>query len=395
MSDGREVVKMSPIKRIISSFGMLLLMFIIVFTVYPLEVEASNSARKIVVFKVNVEPFLRESLVRRSGGVLGDRLDIIHAIAVRLTPEAESILKQQPFVERIDDDKNAQIIRHNRLAQPQPSPGQTTPWNITKILATQAWSLARGTDVSIGIIDTGVSLSHPDLVVVGGINTIYPWRSPNDDNGHGSHVAGIACARDNSVGVVGVANECSLHAIKTLNAAGGGYISDIIEGIQWAVNNGMKVTNMSLGLSSDIQSFHDAITAAYNAGLIQVAAAGNNGPGANTTLFPAKYPEVVSVAATDSNDNVPAWSSRGKVDVAAPGVSIYSTSKGNKYATLSGTSMSSPHVAGVAALRKQVKPAEGPDQVKSVIQANTDSLPYDASTVGSGRVNAQKVVQAP
>lgn len=361
----------------------------------PLTTEASNLQRKIVVFRVDIEPFLRESLIRRVGGSLGDRLEIIHAIAVRLTPEAEEILKKQPFVERIDNDELVEIIRHRDLGRFQPvKDSQTTPWNIAKIMATQAWSLARGSNSSIGIIDTGISLTHPDLVVVGGVNTIYPWWTVNDDNGHGSHVAGIACARDNTTGVVGSAPDCSLYAIKVLNAAGSGFISDIVEGIQWAVNNDLKVTNMSLGLSVDVRSFKDAVVAAHQAGLTQVAAAGNSGPGDNTTLYPANYPEVISVAATDKNDQVPVWSSRGKVDIAAPGVSIYSTYRGNRYATSSGTSMASPHVAAVAALRKQLKPTENPNDVKSIIQANADPLPYPVTVVGTGRVNAEKVVKA-
>lgn len=376
------------------SFGILLgILSFTPVTLYADQIEIPNLNRRIVVFKIETDSFSRQSAIRRVGAAVGDRLDIIHAISVKLTPEAEQKLKKHPYVERIDPDEEVWAVRHRPLAQLQ-AVSQTTPWNITKIFATQAWSLAKGTNVEVGIVDTGISTSHPDLVVVGGVNTISIRKSYNDDNGHGSHVAGSACARDNNLGIVGVAPDCSLYAVKVLNAAGSGFVSDIIEGIQWAVTKGMKVTNMSLGLGSNVQSLHDAIIVAYNAGLVQVAAAGNNGPGQDTTLYPANYVEVISVAATDNNDQVPAWSSRGKVDIAAPGVSIYSTYKGNKYATASGTSMAAPHVTGVVALRKQLKPLETPNQIKSTIQTNTDPLPYDANTVGAGRVNAQKVVEA-
>lgn len=362
-------------------------------TLYADQIEIPQLNRRIVVFKVKTDSFSRESAIRRAGAAVGDRLDIIHGISVKLTPEAEQKLKNNPYVERIDPDEKVLAVRHSQVVRPQVV-SQATPWNITKIFATQAWSLAKGTNVEVGIVDTGISTSHPDLIVVGGVNTINARRSYNDDNGHGSHVAGSACARDNNFGVVGVAPECSLYAIKVLNAAGSGFVSDIIEGIQWSVNKGIKVTNMSLGLGSNIQSLADAISAADQAGLVQVAAAGNNGPGQNTTLYPANYGEVISVAATDSNDNVPSWSSRGKVDIAAPGVNIYSTYKGNKYATLSGTSMAAPHVTGVVALRKQLKPLATPSELKTILQSNADPLPYDATTVGAGRVNAQKVVEA-
>ena len=161
-------------------------------------------------------------------------------------------------------------------------------------------------------------------------------------------MAGTVAALNNTVGVVGAGPDIDLYAIKVLNRNGSGFLSDIIEGLQWAAANGIQIANMSLGTTSNVQSFHDAITAAYNAGITLVAAAGNNG---GTVNFPAAYSEVIAVSATDINNNLASFSSRGpEVDLAAPGVSILSTYKGNAYATLSGTSMASPHVAGSAAL---------------------------------------------
>ena len=161
-------------------------------------------------------------------------------------------------------------------------------------------------------------------------------------------MAGIAAALNNSLGVVGAGPNIDLYAIKVLNRNGSGFLSDVIEGIQWATANGIKVANMSLGSTSNVQSFHDAVIAAYNAGVTIVAAAGNSG---GAVSFPAAYPEVIAVSATDINNNLASFSSRGpEIDLAAPGVSILSTYKGTSYATLSGTSMASPHVAGSAAL---------------------------------------------
>src|SRR3989344_4156151 len=222
---------------------------------------------------------------------------------------------------------------------------QVLPWGIDRVDAELVWPGGNTADpVKVGIIDTGISDKHPDLLtnVKGGVNTINSRKGWNDDNGHGSHVAGIVAAINNTSGVVGAAPATDLYAIKVLGANGSGYLSDVIEGIQWAMVNGMQVINMSLGTGSDIQSFHDAVIAAKNAGIVQVAAAGNSGGAAS---FPGAYPEVIAVSAIDQTNTIASWSSRGpEVDLAAPGVSIPSTYMGGGYATLSGTSMASPHV---------------------------------------------------
>ncbi|MBC7338959.1 MAG: S8 family serine peptidase [Firmicutes bacterium] len=155
-------------------------------------------------------------------------------------------------------------------------------------------------------------------------------------------MAGIVAAVDNAIGVVGVAPEAWLYGVKVLDRSGSGYYPDIIEGIQWCTDNGMQVINMSLGGPTDSPALHDAIIAACNRGITVVCAAGNEGPGEDTVVYPARYPEVITVAATAADDSVPDFSSRGpEVDNAAPGVSILSTWKGGGYATASGTSMAS------------------------------------------------------
>jgi len=213
--------------------------------------------------------------------------------------------------------------------------------------------------------------------MAGGYNAISPSRNADDDNGHGTHVAGIIAALDNTVGVLGVAPQASLLAVKVLNRRGSGYLSDIIEGIQWSVNNGADVINMSLGTTSNVQSFHDAITAAYNAGVVVVAAAGNSGSRDNTVEYPAKYPEVIAVSATGTNNVIASFSSRGtEVELAAPGMNVPSTYMGGGLKTLSGTSMASPHVAGVAALII----ASGVNGVENV----RDRLHQTADDLGAG-----------
>ncbi|MDI6639840.1 MAG: S8 family peptidase, partial [Methanocellales archaeon] len=179
---------------------------------------------------------------------------------------------------------------------------------------------------------------------------------PKDDNGHGTHCAGIVAAEDNTEGVAGVAPEASLYAVKVLNRFGSGWLSDIIAGIQWSVDNDMDVVSMSLGTSTYSASLETACNNAYNAGLVLVAAAGNSGdgnPATNEYSYPAAYGSVIAVGATDINNVAPSWSNSGSyLELAAPGVSIYSTlptyrvtltrTYGYDYGTLSGTSMSCP-----------------------------------------------------
>lgn len=309
--------------------------------------------RKIVVFKPQfVNEQAKDELISKFGGIKIKNLDLIGAKAVYLPPKAEASLTKQPEVLRIDDDVLVEALGGVDVsAKPTPSqPFEVLPWGVDRIDADLVWGITTGDPVKVAVVDTGIDVKHPDLVdnIKGGVSTVGYTKSYNDDNGHGSHVAGIIAALDNSIGVVGVGPKIDLYAVKALDRRGSGYLSDIIEGLEWAINNGMQVVNMSLGTTSNVQSFHDAVKKVAQVGIIQVAAAGNNG---GSVLYPAAYPEVIAVSAIDNNDIIASWSSRGpEIDLAAPGTNIYSTYKGSTYKTLSGTSMAAPHVTGVAAL---------------------------------------------
>lgn len=253
--------------------------------------------------------------------------------------------------DRIKTDRDVKALVENILCSIS---AEITPWNITRVNATPTvWSTTTGDLVKVGVIDTGINLSHVDLKanIKPGINTINTRKSPNDDNGHGTHVAGIIGALDNDVGVIGVAPKADLYPIKVLNAAGSGTLADLIEGIQWAIDKQLDVISMSLSFGTATEEqlvpLHTYITKAYNAGITIVAAAGNSAT--TFTSYPARYPEVLSIAATDINDDPAYFNSVGKIDFSAPGVNIYSTYK-KSYAYLSGTSMATPHVTGVVAL---------------------------------------------
>ncbi len=314
---------------------------------------AEQQARKIVVFKSGVlNESAREALVRKFGGVKIKNLKSIEGQAVLLPVKAIKALEREGGVLRVDDDVVVEAVDRvgasGRSAPAQPF--QTVPWGINALNAPSVWPLTIGATVKVGVIDTGIDFSHPDLSlnIKGGYNAIDFTKSANDDNGHGTHVAGTVAASNNSIGVVGVAPAANLYAIKVLDRRGSGYLSDVIEGLDWAVMNGMQVVNMSLGSSSDVQSLHDAVIRTRAAGVAQVAAAGNSG---GAVIYPAAYPEVIAVSAVDNTSTTTSWSSRGPaVDLAAPGASIFSTYKGQTYKTLSGTSMATPHVTGAAAL---------------------------------------------
>lgn len=334
---------------IIATFGL-------ISPIFASRTDSEPQQRKIVVFKQGVlNESEKDALIDNSGGARIKDLKLINGKAVLLSPKAEKALAGMTGVLRIDNDVVVEaLVKGGVSAKPALSqPAQTLPWGVDRIDAEKVWSVTTGDPIKVAVIDTGIDIYHPDLKanLKGGANTINSRKSYNDDNGHGTHVAGIIGAIDNTIGVVGVGPKIDLYAVKVLDRNGSGYLSDIIEGLDWAIAKNMQVINMSLGTSSYNKSFEDAVKRVNAAGIVQVAAAGNSGPADNTVIYPAKFAEVIAVSATDATDAIAYWSSRGpEADLAAPGVSIYSTYKGSTYKTLSGTSMASPHVAGAAAL---------------------------------------------
>jgi len=264
------------------------------------------------------------------------------------------------------------------------------PWGVKRVNAYKAWDQTTGKGVKVAVIDTGIDYTHPDLSsnYVSGYNAIDTTKPPLDDHGHGSHVAGTIAAVKDLKGVVGVAPRVKLYSVKVLDSSGSGSYSSVIDGIQWAVNNKMNVVNMSLGGPSGSDSLKAAIDAAYKAGVVVVCAAGNDGGAVN---YPAKYPGAIAISALDSSDKIASFSSRGaEIAFIAPGVNIYSTYKDGEYKTLSGTSMASPHVAGLAALVVGLG-VTNPDDVKQVLIKSAVKLPNLKDTEqGNGVIDASK-----
>jgi len=217
---------------------------------------------------------------------------------------------------------------------------------------TKAAHKVDGTGVKVAVLDTGADANHEDLKVTLGKDFTNSRSGWNDVHGHGTHCCGIIAATDNEVGCVGVAPGVTLLAGKVLGDDGSGSYNGIAAGVAWAVSEGADIISMSLGGDGNIAPvLRAAIDAAISAGVIVIVAAGNSGPYNNTVGSPGNYKPCVTVAAVDKYRRIARFSSRGvQVDVCAPGVNVFSTYSGNRYAALSGTSMATPYVAGIAAL---------------------------------------------
>lgn len=370
-------------------------------------VSAEVPVRKIVVFKEGVAPAAKETALREVGGRHLKSLKLVNAAAAELTPASSAALAARPNVLRITDDGTAQEhavdtpqaseARSKLLERRERPTTQTVPWGINRIRAPEAWSISKGRGVKVAVLDSGIDLSHPDLRVVGGVNQVEGARSYDDDRGHGTHVAGIIAALDNRYGVVGAGPSIELYAVKVLDKRGRGWWSDIFAGLDWCVDNGMQVANMSFGSTQYDQTYEEVVYRSYKAGVVLVASAGNNGPSPDSVQYPARYPGVMAVSALDSSDRIASWSSIGsQIDLIAPGVDVLSTYTGPKYTTLSGTSMAAPHVSGVAALRLGIDSNKSPDHITAVLKDNATKLPGLAvDQQGAGLVDGYKVVTAP
>jgi serine protease len=278
-------------------------------------------------------------------------------------------------------------------------------WNLHSIGIEGAWNQTKGSGITVAVIDTGITKVR-DLVetkFVKGYDFVNDRQEVDDDNGHGTHVAGtVAQATNNKYGVAGVAYEASLMPLKVLSAYGGGTVADIAEAIKFAADKGADVINMSLGGGGESQLMKEAIDYAHRKGVVIIAAAGNEG--ANGASYPARYPHVIGVSALGPSGEKAPYSNYGAgVGISAPGGSdegkilqetIDPDNKGvNVFMGLQGTSMASPHVAGVAALIKASGIKE-PDQIETVLLQSARFVKDDGlNYYGAGKLNAEAAVK--
>lgn len=332
-----------------------------------------------------------------------------------------SKVKNDPRVEFVSEDRA--VYADGKPDKPVNDFAQVTPSGVRRVGASGLSN--KGTGVGVAVIDTGIDLSHPDLSanIASASKTCVPGtRNAKDDNGHGTHVAGTIAAVNNSSGVVGVAPEAKLFAVKVLNKNGSGTWSSVICGIDWVTSNatalGIKVANMSLGGggtsdnncgNTNSDAFHKAICKSVAAGVTYVVAAGNSGT-STASFVPAAYDDaVITVSALADSDGLPGglgsttsygaddtfatFSNFGSaVDLGAPGVAILSTWKGGSYNTISGTSMASPHVAGAAALYLKSNPLASWTTVRDALISLGEAL--DAGHSDPSLFHPEKVLQA-
>ncbi len=316
----------------------------------------------------------------------------------RVKVDAGRELERLEALRRLPDVEYAEL---NYIAYAQETPNDpyySLQWGLSKINAPAAWDVTHGSDsIIIAIVDTGIDGTHPDLAskVITGTNyvTSTPCRAQSncDDNGHGTHVAGIASAvTNNGIGVAGAAWEGRLMPVKVLNAQGNGFYTDVALGIQYAADNGAKIINLSLGGTSHNNTLEGAVNYAYSKGCLIVAAAGNDYT--EGLRYPARYANVMGVGSVDSNDLRSSFSNYGEgLSVMAPGEGIYSTVPvPGSYGYKSGTSMSTPLVSGLAALVWSACPDMPRDQVRQLIEQNAvdQGAPGWDKYYGYGRIDA-------
>ena len=341
-----------------------------------------------------------QALVRGHGGQVNHTYRFVPGIAATLPEAAMHALSNNPNVKSVVRDIGVSI--HDEV----------TPWGVDRIDAETIHvgdgvsegvkgTGVTGSGVIVGILDTGIDLDHPDLApnIVDSI-TFAGGKNADDKNGHGSHTAGtVAAVGNNNIGVIGVAPDASLYAIKVLGNSGSGNWANVIAGVEHAMDpdgdgytgDHLGVTSNSYGSSGNPGSLvRAAFDAAAEIGVIHVASAGNSSGGA--VGYPAKYASVIAVSATTDGNDLAGYSSVGpEVDFAAPGSGVLSTYKGGSYATLNGTSMSSPHVAGVVALA--LSGGVDPADVRALLEGTAEYIPgLTAVEQGHGLIDAENAL---
>ena len=359
--------------------------------------NGQGKERVIVMFEKTLNELAQKALLKTFGVEEEDLkpLPIINGWRVMLPLKAKAKLMGAPGVLCVEADATITVVE------------DSLPWGVDRIDAEKVWGGSEGAvnvignagaGVDVAIIDTGIDYTHPDLDgnYKGGYDFVNSDDDPIDDHGHGTHVAGIVAAEDDGEGVIGVAPKANLWALKVLDASGSGYYSDLIAALDWCVTNGIEVANMSLGGTSSSSSLKTACTNAYEAGVLLVAAAGNSS--SSRILYPAKYDSVIAVSATDRDDKRASFSNYGKeIELAAPGVDINSTLPGGGYGEKSGTSMSTPHVSGVAALVISGGFATGSSAVRDRLDTTAEDLGAEGRDkyFGYGLVDAEAAAPPP
>jgi thermitase len=353
----------------------------------------------VVKFRSTLAAIDRAADVRNLGGYIFDRIPDLDVEAVEFPALKGSHApgESQRIMAALKKNPNVEYVEPNYIytASFTPNdPGLGQQWAWSRIQAFQAWDVTLGSSSTvIAIVDTGIQRTHPDLdsKIVAGWDYVQNDNAPDDGNGHGSHVAGTSAAEtNNATGGAGTCPNCRLMPVRVLDNNGSGSLTNVANGINFAANNGAKVINLSLGGpgSTTLQS---AVDNAWNRGVFLSCAAGNSNTSSTASAYPGAYPNCFAVASTTSTDARSSFSNYGSwVEAAAPGSSIYSTWLNSGYNTISGTSMATPHVSGLAGLL--ASQGLSASAIKSRICSTSDAISGTGSLWTCGRINAYRAV---
>ena len=352
---------------------------------------AQGAEKKVIIGFRKTAPLTEQDKhdrVHRAGGRVGRSHAAVNAVTADLPEEAIDSLKLDPEVAYVEEDREFSVTEPPE--QPAPTPEYLLSWGVTRIAANRAAGNGnRGAGIKVAILDTGIDYNHPELKdnYRGGYNFLTNTADPFDDSrrGHGTHVAGIIAAKDNGTGVVGVAPDASLYAVKILDKFMFGSTSRVVAGLDWAISNKVDVINISFSIPNDplffSQAVKDACDLAYQSGIVVVAAAGNSAQ--PVVDYPADFASVIAVAATAADDTRALFSNYGaKIEVSAPGVAITSTLPGGGYGLLNGTSQAAPHVTGAVALLLSAGMVDGSGADAGKVEAVRGWLAADALDLG-------------
>jgi subtilisin family serine protease len=353
----------------------------------------------LIKFRPSLQRADRTAAVASQGGRFLSRVaalgvDIVEFPALQGKAERKAV---EALLNALKRNPNVQFVEPNYLYSASFTPNDPSlsqQWAWSRIQAYAAWDVSQGSpNVIIGDVDTGIQSNHPDLdaKLVPGYDYVDGDTTPQDGNGHGTHTAGTAAAEtNNSAGGAGMCPNCKLMAIRVLNNSGSGTLANVANGITYAANNGAKVINLSLG-GSGSATLQNAVDYAWSRGVFLACAAGNSNTSSTANAYPAAYPNCFAVASTTSADARSSFSNYGSwVEVAAPGSSIYSTWIGSGYNTISGTSMATPHVAGLAGLLASQGLTNA--QIRDRICSTADRISGTGTYWTCGRINAARAV---
>lgn len=356
------------------------------------EKEKGNYAKGEVVVKFKSGKSLNKKQMDQYGAETLEESDVVDSkFKVLKVGNVEAVVKA------LNNNPNVEYAEPNYLFEATWTPNDTYysgyqygPQNTD---TEAAWDITRGSSSQeIAVIDSGVDYNHPDLdgKTIKGYDFVDNDYDPMDLNNHGTHVAGTAAAEtNNGQGVAGMAPNTKILAVRALGANGSGSLNDIADAIRYSADVGAEVINLSLGCNCDTQTLENAVNYAWSKGSVVIAAAGNDG--VSTTFEPASYDNVIAVGAVDSNNNRASFSNYGTwVDVTAPGVDIASTVPNGGYAYMSGTSMASPHVAGLAGLL--ASQGRSNSNIRAAIEQTADPINGTGTFFEHGLINSYDAV---